>query len=64
MITIIFDFPPVQTSYWVMDEVLKEENPKVRAEIVAQFIRIAKAYININSFHLTSNTRAHTPQSY
>ena len=25
-----------------MDEVLDEENPKVRAEIVSQFIRVAK----------------------
>ena len=32
----------LQTSFWVMDEVLDEENPKVRAEIVSQFIRVAK----------------------
>lgn len=34
----------LQTSYWVMDEVLNEEtqNPKVRAEIISQFIRITK----------------------
>ena len=38
-----------------MDEVLKEESAKVRAEVVSQFIRIAK----VNTTHKLS-VRAHT----
>ena len=40
--------PDLQTSFWVVREILNEENPRTRAEILAQFIKIAKVCSCVN----------------
>ena len=44
----LFLLPDLQTSFWVVREILNEENPRTRAEILAQFIKIAKVCSCVN----------------
>lgn len=38
-------------SFWVVEEVLRPESAKMRAEILAQFIRVAKRLHELNNLH-------------
>ena len=42
----------VQTSFWVVREILNEDHPRARAEVVTQFIKISKVCHSCFVYHL------------